>query len=393
MLRKPVVIFSLMFFLILGCQSTAAAGGIPATASPRERIAFPGIGAHGIFDPSLTLDPEDGRLWMSYSAVDGSVDWPEQNRDGVSIRLAYSDNHGGTWTDSGAAVSPFQDVTLPLSPPNDAGTWVSEVSTLVYDPGASPEERWKLLWHHYLIVHNSRRFEHGWIAMKAAPNPEALAAAPEVKLFAGYLYDPGNNTAGGGSRAPVGKEPRIRLDTALSPDLNTCVFTEPGMYATDAALYMSLACKHLADSDSWIVLLKCASPCDVERSGSWTYLGTALRKSDAAAFGFDEGFSAPSLFASAGNVYLLVTPVQTGGAPWSDYYSGCRVFQFSDLEAARLRMDGSRPKTIGAWDGSPGSFNGACAFHPAADSSGLLYSELVPSAVEKFQIFKSRTVF
>lgn len=392
--RKPAgIFFLLMFFIILGCQSTAAAGGIPSTAVPRDRISFPGIGAHGIFDPSITLDPEDGRLWMSYSAVDGSASWPEQNRDVVSIRLAYSSDEGRTWTDGGMVVSNFLDVTLPLKPPNDAGTWVSEVSTLVYDPGAIPGERWKLLWHHYLIVNNSRRFEHGWVALKTAPNPEALAAAPEVKLFAGYLYDPGNDTAGGGSRAPVGDPPRIQLDTALDPALNTCVFTEPGMYATEDALYASLLCKHLADSDSRIVLLKCASPCDAERSGAWTYLGTALRESDAAESGFDEGFSAPSMFASAGNIFLVATPVKTSGAPWSNYYSGCRVFRFSDFETARLERDGTRLRLIGEVNGSAGSFNGACAFHPAAGASGLLFSELVPSAVDKFRIFMSHILF
>jgi hypothetical protein len=412
MLRKPVgIYFLLLFSILLGCRSTPAAGGTLATATPRDRIvfsgvgstptaspsrdriSFPGVGTHGIFDPSIALDPEDGRIWMSYSAVDGSADWPEQNRDVVSIRLAYSPDQGKTWTDSGTVISNFLDVTLPLNPPNDAGTWVSEVSTLVYDPGAIAAERWKLLWHHYLIIDGSRRFEHGWIAMKMAPRPEDLAAAPEVKLFAGYLYDPGNDTAGGGSRSPVGDSPLIQLDTALDPALNTCVFTEPGMYASGDALYASLLCKHLADSDSWIILLKCANPCHAENAEAWAYLGTALRESDAAAFGFDEGFSAPDMFASAGNVYLVVTPVQTGGMPWPDYYSGCRVFQFSDLDSARLRMDGSRPEIIGTWDGSPGSFNGACSFHPAAGASGMLYSELVPPDVEKFQVFMSHIRF
>ena len=246
---------------------------------------------------------------------------------------------------------------------------------------------------HYLIVNNSRRFEHGWIAMKTASRPEDLAKAPEIKLFAGYLYDPGNDTAGGGSRAPVGDPPRIQLDTALDPALNTCVFTEPGMYATKDALYASLLCKHLADSDSRIVLLKCASPCQAENSGAWTHLGTILKNTDAAAFGFDGGFSAPGMFAANGKVYLVVTPVRTRGMPWPDYYSGCRVFQFSDLDSARLRMDGSRPEIIGAWDGSPGSFHGACAFHPSAGASGMLYSELAPSEVEKFRIFMSHMSF
>jgi hypothetical protein len=392
-MRRSLGFFLLFFFLILGCGATPVLTGAPVSAPPRERISFPGVGSHGIFDPSVTLDPGTGRLWMSYSAVDGSKRWPDQNRDAVSIRLAYSDDRGGTWTESGKAVSNFLDVTLPLNPPNDAGTWVSEVSTLVHDPGAESGERWKLLWHRYLLVNNSRRFEHGWIAMKAASRPEDLAGAPEIKLLSGYRYDPGNDTAGGGSRSPVGDPPRIQLDTALDPTLNTCVFTEPGLLASEEALYLSLLCKHLADSDSRIILLKCAGPCDTGRAGAWSYLGTVLRNSDAAAIGFDAGFSAPSLFASAGMAYLVVTPVRTAGAPWPDYYSGCRIYQFSDLDSARLRKQDSRPEIIGAWDGSAGSFNGACAFHPAASASGMLYSELAPSEVEKFRIFMSHMSF
>lgn len=386
-------LFLLMTALsVIGCGSSSDGGGSTQAPATTERLSFAGVGSHGIFDPSVTLDPGNGRLWMSYSAVEPSLSWPAQNIDVVATRLAYSDNSGMTWTDSGAIVSDFLDVTIPLAAPNDAGTWVNEVSQLIYDPGALATERWKILWHHYLTVNGNRLFEHGWIAMKTASTPEALAAAPEIKLFGSYLYDPGNNTAGGSSRSPVGEAPLIQLDT-LDPALNTCLFTEPGLYAVNEALYLSLQCEHLSDSNRLIVLFKCASPCDTGNAANWSYLGTLLQKSDATTFGFDSGFAASGLFASAGSVYLVVTPVQTSGAPWVDYYSGCRVFEFADIDTALLQKNGSQLILIGSIDGTTGSFNGACGYHASASQSGMLHSELKTSVTDRFQIFMTHTNF
>ena len=394
-LRNLLGIHAFAAFLLLpGCQLSSGGGSSsPAPASP-ERIVFAGVGAHGIFDPSVTRDPGNGRLWMSYSAVDASVSWPTQNFDSVATRLAYSDDNGRTWTESATVVSNFLDVNIPLAPPNNAGTWVNEVSQLIYDPGAVATERWKILWHHYLLVNASRRFEHGWISMKMASRPDDLAAAPEIKLFAGSLYDPGNNTAGGASGSPVGGAPLIQLDTALNTALNTCgVFTEPGLYASSGALYVSLQCEHLADANRLIVLLKCASPCNTTSAASWSYLGTVLEKSDATAFGFDSGFAAPGMFASAGSVYLVVTPVQNSGAPWPDYYSGCRVFKFADIDSGLLQKNGSQLTLMGSIEGTSGTFNGACSYHASAGNSGMLYSELKTSVSARFQIFMSNTNF
>ena len=96
------------------------------------------------------------------------------------------------------------------------------------------------------------------------------------------------------------------------------------------------------------------------------------------------------MFESGGNVYLVATPVQTSGAPWPDYYSGCRVFQFSNIDAATLQ--GSPPMLVGSVDGAAGSFNGACAYHASANMSGMLYSEFNTSTLT-FQIYKSHIDF
>lgn len=257
-------------------------GGSPVAAGPTpERITFAGIGAHGIFDPSIARDPATGRLWMSYSAVDPSPTWPA-NGNVVSTHLAYSDDNGMTWTVSGSGelINDYADVMLPLASPND-GTWVNEVSQLIYDPNAVTGEEWKILWHHYLNIHNVRHFEHGWIAMKAAGTPEGLATATEIKLFGGYLYDSANDTPAptGTTQSPVGGAPLIQLDTALNTELNNCLFSEPGMYATNSALYVSLLCAKYPATDHLIALFKCTGSCTT--GGGWSYLGTAFNNADA----------------------------------------------------------------------------------------------------------------
>jgi hypothetical protein len=114
-----------------------------------ERITFTGGCELGIFDPSIARDPETGRLWMSYSAVDESQFYVPSIYWGVSIRLAYSDDNGSTWQYAGVAVFMFSVHTVgPLNvtnpaPPIDTGSdgiWQSETSTLIYDPAASVEQ-------------------------------------------------------------------------------------------------------------------------------------------------------------------------------------------------------------------------------------------------------------
>ena len=165
------------------------------------------------------------------------------------------------------------------------------------------------------------------------------------------------------------------------------------MYASSGALYLSLQCEHLVDSNRLIVLFKCTSPCNTGSAASWSYLGTVLQKSDAAALGFDTGFAASGMFESAGSVYLVATPVQTMGAPGPDYYSGCRVFKFANIDSALLQKTGSQPTLIGSVNGTLGSFNGACNFHASANKSGMLYGEVKASLTDKFQIFMSHTNF
>jgi hypothetical protein len=374
----------ILVFSTLGCHKKDPVRPVESAPVLPFRIQFPGVGAHGIFDPSLAKDPVSSRVWMSYSAVDPSVLWPTENPRVVSTRLAFSDDQGASWSDSGGIVNPTNDVTLPLVAPLNAGTWQNEVSSLVFDPGAPAQQRWKLLWHHYLVINDQRSLaEHSWLGLKMASTPGDLASATELKLFTAHGYDSANNTAGGLTGSPLGGAPVVALDTAF-PVLSTGVFSEPGLMATSNALYLSLLCVN-ASSQHLISLLKCGSPCDPTNPSAWSYVGTLLRDSDGVTFGADQGFSAPALFQSGGNTYLIVTPVSS--TPFDSYYNGCVVYRFTDLDAGTLNLT----QPAGEVQGIAGSFHGAGTYLPQATGSGLIYSQLF--SLNDFGIVASRVGF
>ena len=75
-------------------------------------------------------------------------------------------------------------------PAGSQGIWQSETSTLIYDPAATPAERWKLIWFQYLNANLTSFFaDHSWIAMKTASTPLGLLTATPVKLFGGAGYN------------------------------------------------------------------------------------------------------------------------------------------------------------------------------------------------------------
>ncbi len=383
---------SIIGFCFQNCSqsSSDSTPGVPVNignGSGSTQLQFSSIAAsHGIFDASLAQDPSSNMIWMSYSAVNTSGLWPTQNFDVVSTGLAYTSDQGHSWTDVGGIVNSTLDVNLALPAPFNSGTWQNEVSSLVFDPGAPVNQRWKLIWHHYLVINNARHFEHGWIALKMAATPGQLAAATEIKLFSGSIYDIGNNTAGGGSGSPLGGTPAIALSTALTSQLNNCaVFTEPGLLATPNALYLSLLCG-ATSTDQRIVLLKCASPCNPILASSWSYLGAALNNADAQSFGFNEGFSGANLVSTSSGVYLFATPVST--TPFDGYYNGCLVFKFTNIETASLQRTSGVPTPILKVNGDAGSFNGACTYWPGTTQAGIIYDQLSPTGT-KFRIMMS----
>ena len=362
-----VVIF--LMIIVYSCGSGGSSSAPPENVPPPEEINFSGIGTKGIFDPSLAFDPSTNRIWMSYSVVGDSVMWPGQN-DTIGTRLAYSDDAGTNWQDAGLEVNTALDVVLPLPSPNDAGTWNHEVSAIVYDPAAPVNERWKMLWHHYLWVNGARHFEHGWIAMRTAPAPDGPWSS-ERKLFVGSMYNTVNDVTIG--------PPEVQLDQ-LDVELNNCLtFSEPGMVATTDALYVVMLGAE-TPPDNRIVLLKWpySNP-----SGLWEYIGSFLVGNvDAASFGYD-GFNAPDMFTMGSNYYLIVTP-QT-----ANKYLGTFIFEIEDLDTATLKRSAGIPDLVLEFYGEAGTHNGASGYISEATSSGIIYSEVFVIPPLFFRIYKS----
>ena len=146
-------------------------------------------------------------------------------------RVINVDGHPA-WTDSGYRVNDISEAPAASS----AKTWVNEVSSLVYDPYGSLQERWKLFWHHYLRMTEDGEFQNGWIGYKSAATPEALRSAREVKLFAARAYNAANNDVQSNTYPPVGGPPVVPVHT-LDKDLEMCVaLIEPGAMATRSGL-------------------------------------------------------------------------------------------------------------------------------------------------------------
>lgn len=277
---------------------------------------------------------------MSYSAVEEPI--PPDCGSGapaplprIETRLAASDDRGRTWKDV-LLVNDADLVCLPA--PANGGVWVNEVSTLARDPSAPKATRWKLLWHRYLWIRDgspsNRRFDQGWIGLREAPSPVALARARERKLFVGAGYDSANDASSG--------RPELRLDR-LHPDLARCAaFTEPGALGTSGSVYVALSC-HSPGGQKLVLL---------SHERRWRYIGTIATR-----------LTAPELSRAGGRTYLLATP-EAGGR-----YLGCRGYEL-DLRSGRIG------RSLFALAGVPGSFNGACGWDPWSTASGVLLGQV-----------------
>lgn len=402
----------LVSLLLLLCASACSGGGSspddPPAPPARERIVIGGAGDLGIFDPAITRDPVTSRLWMSYSSIETSSYYPSTTYWAVSIRLAWSDDNGASWTDAGTAVSPAtEDIVGPMAenhpfgdiPAGSQGIWQSETSAIIYDPGAPLAERWKLIWFQYLNANLTSFFaDHSWIAMKTAPSALGLLAAPTVKLFGGAgLQTDGSNT-GPPVFSPLGGMPAFQLNTDLTSvdagadlnDLTLCVFAEPGLHATNSALYLAIFCADASTSPitEYLVYFRCPSPCNTTSAASWEYVGRLLTPADALAATGDDHYQAPALVEKNGNTYLLVTPVDTSV---DNRYNGCRLYEMVDVDGKALVRNAGQLVEQGRIDGFNDSHNGACAAFDAIDGGIMLSQFEVSKPSENFNMYKSQS--
>lgn len=397
-----------ILFFLNACGGNSGSSFV-ATPAP-ERVVFAGAGDLGIFDPSVTRDPGTGRLWMSYSSVDTSIYYLPSIYWAVSVRLAFSDDDGVTWQDAGVVVAPKVETLVgPMPeahptgsiPANSPGIWQSETSSLIYDPSAPLTERWKLVWHQYLNANLTSFFaDYGWITMKMASTPAGLAVAAPVKLFGGAGLQPDGSNTGAPVFSPTGGVPAIQLNTDLTQaavgadlaDLNLCVFAEPGLHATNNAVYLAIFCADAATMPvtEYLVYFRCASPCDMTSAAGWEYLGRLLTPADAQAATGDDHYQAPALVEKNGRTYLLATPVDTTSG---NRYDGCRVYEFTDVDTNQLRRNNGQLVEVARVNGAAGTHNGACADYNGLDG-GILFSQFEETnPAETFEVYKSNVLF
>lgn len=373
-----------------------------------SEIQFSGVGLLGIFDPSVAYDAKNKKLWMSYSYVEPSKYWKSDKHFGVGLRLAYSTNGGRNWQDAGIVVSPFVDHQVgPLPsvnpklnlPRNSRGTWQSETSSLLYDPYAPADQRWKIIWHQYLKANGTSYFvDYAWISLKTAASPGQLARARPIKLFGGKFIQATGEQGEAPAFSPTPGAPKIALnreitrsiDGADSNELNNCVWAEPSLLADGQGVHLAINCQYLAGSDiqAYVVMFSCARPCNMQRADNWVYKGRVLTPAHAQQIGF-RNYSAPDLSKRGDNYYLTVTPVRDVK---ESAYEGCRVYRFADFSKARLAMNQGKLTEVQRYDGIHHVHNGACAANGNMNV-GLLHSQIRPDDPPRvFRILKTQNM-
>ncbi|EPG75312.1 hypothetical protein LEP1GSC058_1942 [Leptospira fainei serovar Hurstbridge str. BUT 6] len=382
---KPRVLKIFLYTTLLSLFSFYSCSSLERKISFTEQfLEIKGVGAYGIFDPSVVMDRQSNKIYMSYSAVDPSYRWPVEHPHAISTRLAYSLDKGLTWNDSGLAINEAEDeegqkLSLKLfgrSP--KPMTWNQEVSSLIFDANAPRSERWKLFWHRYPLIDGERKFEYGWIAFKQAESPEQLASAKEIKLFSGKYYDSAADQYLG--------TPQVQLNR-IHPELSDCVaFTEPSAFIKEKRLYLALSCAdgNLPWNGRQILLNR--------QDGNWNYVGILLdnrRDSDGLQIAGNSftGFSAPELIAVRDKTYLAVTPTTNGENP---AYHGCIVFEIEDLDSAKILRESKFLKISKVVPGNSELHNGACSYlNVMSETGGFLLSQAYPESVKVFRIIRT----
>ena len=328
----------------------------PAAASTLMPVTITGetTATNGIFDPSVEYASIGGTGWLTYSAVYGGEVPFGPN---VETRIASSADGGATWTfEQVVSASVPGQVTLPDGSVVD-GFWNREVSSLVYDPTDVGHE-WKIFHHTIFRRTDGAGIQpaYSWIGLRTASDP-AGTWSPERRLF------------GSGPLPPTPFTTEVAINT-LHPSLShLLVYSEPGAFAANGTLFVSLTGLVASGSDR-IVLL--ASD---DHGDSWRFVSTLLDNSDAGDLGF-LSFDGTAIVEQQGRQFLLTTPESAGVQ-----HDGLIVFEFSDLASGSLVRDAAgAPLIVTRIPRQPGLLSpvggGQSDYHEGNTAGGVLFSQL-----------------
>ncbi len=346
----------------------AALCAVPANA----QIAVIGDSpANGIFDPSVEYAPGNGEGWLAYSAVfgggGGGVPWGPI----VETHLARTTDGGASWTFETVVNASFAGQVDVQGEGLVDGYWNYETPSIVYDPGDTGAE-WKIFTHR-IFRRTTGTHEtlppYSWISMKTAPHPSGPWSA-EIGLFESSVLP----------FAPWNAFPTVNV-SALDPALSSYIlYSEPGAFAKDGTLYVSLAA--ITNAPAAIVVI--ASD---DHGATWRYVGTALDPSDATSLGYVR-FDGSALAEDDGRVFLMVTPETA-----SVIHDGTLVFEFADLTTASLVRSSGTPVihlNIPAQPGLPVDRRGGQAdYHEGNTAGGLLHPALRTDLLPEMFTFSS----
>ena len=331
----------------------------------------------GIYDPSVAYSP-DGRVgWLTYSSVTGSH---KPFGEYVHTHLARSTNGGASWQFV-KVLNPSTDGTLKLPDTRSlSGVWRYELVHDATEPDAS--RRWKLFVHCYFWASSNQQsmMTYGWIALRTASDPAGEWSAA-VPLF------------GAGKSSPAPYHNALVDLNALDPSLKTSVaYSEPGVLAVDARLYLSITALQPRIGLTGIGVDHTVFLIASDNHGkSWRFIHTLLTPEDAKGVGC-EFFDGSSLAEEDGRFFLLVAPV-VGKNP--EVHHGTVAFEFTSLEEGRLWRDEKQEPVVAAYFApQPGIFSGPGAGQSTYDSrntnGGLILPQFNLQAYpEVFQVFQT----
>jgi hypothetical protein len=355
---------------------------VPATDERYEQLTVSGQrSTHGIYDPTVVYEPSGEVGWLAYSTVTGDF---KPVGPYVNTEIARSDDHGRTWRYVRGINQAYDDTLTFIDGSRLSGVWRYEVPTLVHD-AHDPDRAWKLLTHKYFWnAERDRMVAYGWISMKHAAQPGAEWSDEIALLGTGTWLDAGLAPGTGAFPPPPYGPVRTQINS-LSPDLSGyLVYTEPGAFEHDGALYLSLTAIKREGHDA-IVMLR-----SEDHAQSWKFVAKLATSEDARALGYLY-FDGTSIAADRGRVFLLASP-----AAALENHAGTMVFEFADLAAGLLARDASgrlAPRMhllpqrafLSERGGGQGDYDEHNTY------GGLLFAQVnIPAYPEVFQIFNTK---